>query len=159
MVKIGVVSDTHGVIHPRAFHYLEGTDMILHAGDIGSEEVLLELEALAPVTAVSGNTDVAPLAFECREREIIEIGGRIIYLAHRVMEGGRYLPYVLRDIGRVGPDVVVFGHTHRQHAEWMDGILFFNPGGAGHRRPGTKLGVGLLTIGEEGINHETFYLE
>jgi len=158
-MKIGVISDTHGYVHPLAFEHLEGSDLILHAGDIGKESVLADLESLAPVCAVTGNTDTFPLRGRLNATEIIAAAGIRIYLTHRFMEGRHIIPPVMDDIHRVKPDIVVFGHTHRQHAEHSEGIFFFNPGAAGHRRPGTQTGVGLLDIENRKINHKIFYLE
>ena len=158
-MKIGVISDTHGHIHPGAFDCLEGTDLILHAGDIGNETVLSDLETLAPVKAVSGNTDSFPLVGRLKETEIIAVAGLRIYLTHRFIEGGRTIPPVMKDVQKEKPDIVVFGHTHRQHTEQSNGIFFFNPGAAGHRRPGTRTGVGILDLENGKINHKIFYLE
>lgn len=158
-MKIGVISDTHGYIHPGAFEHLEGTDLILHAGDIGNENILSDLEALAPVTAVTGNTDSFPLTGRLNEREIIDAGGVRIYLTHRFIEGSHIIHSVMKDIQKESPDIVVFGHTHQQYADNSEGILFFNPGAAGHRRPGTRTGVGLLELGGARVDHKIFYLE
>ena len=158
-MKIGVISDTHGHIHPGAFDCLKGVDLILHAGDVGSDSVLVELETLAPVKAVSGNTDSFPLTSRLKEKEIITVAGIKLYLTHRFIERGLTLPPVMNDIHREKPDIVVFGHTHQQHAEQLDGIFFFNPGAVGYRRPGTRTGVGLLKLENGKISHKIFYLE
>lgn len=158
-MKIGVISDTHGHIHPGTFDHLKGTDLILHAGDVGKESVLAELESLAPVSAVTGNTDSFPLVGRLKEREIINIGDIKIYLTHRFIEGNHIISPVMDDIKREKPDIVVFGHTHQQYADHWDGIFFFNPGAAGHRRPGTRTGVGILDLESGKINHKIFYLE
>ncbi len=158
-MKIGVLSDTHGIIHPKVFDLFHGTDLILHAGDVGREEILTELESLAPVRAVAGNTDTHPVRGRCSDLELFEIEGQTVYLIHRVIEGGRYLPSVMERIRATGPDIVVFGHTHLTHAEEREGIFFFNPGPAGHRREGTRLAVGILEIDGEKTNHRFHYLE
>ena len=158
-MKIGVVSDTHGAIHPGVFDYLEGVEIILHAGDIGGEDILLELESIAPVKAVIGNTDTFPITERCKKREIIEIDGKSVYLTHRVIEGQYKIPHIMEDIKKLGPDVVVFGHTHNQHAETIDGILFYNPGSAGQERPGKRLAVGVLDLEKVRIKHDTYYLD
>lgn len=158
-MKIGVISDTHGTIQRAAFDYLHGCDLILHAGDIGGENILVELGSIAPVKAVSGNTDVFPITQMCKKVELIEEAGKKIYLVHRFMEGNFRASSVVNDINAQGPDIVVFGHTHRQHVFIEKDILYFNPGSAGLVRPGTRPGVGMLTIKGPEINHEIFYLE
>ncbi len=158
-MQVGIVSDTHGNIHPAVFDHLEGVDLILHAGDIGGEDILLELETIAPVKAVLGNTDSFPLSERCGMREIVEVAGRKIFLAHRVIEGGFEIPGVMNEIKEVSPDVVVFGHTHDQFADYVDGVLFFNPGSAGQRRPGKRLAVGILALKNGCIRHELHFLE
>jgi len=158
-MKIGVISDTHGYIHPGVFDRLEGAELILHAGDIGDESVLADLESMAPVCAVTGNTDTFPLRDRLKSTEIIAVAGIRIYLTHRFMEGRHIIPLVMEDIRRVRPDIVVFGHTHRQYAEHSDGIFFFNPGAAGYRRPGTQTAMGVLGLENGKINHKILYLE
>jgi len=158
-MKIAVVSDTHGTIHPDIYRHLDGVDLMLHAGDIGREDVISELKLFAPVVAVYGNTDTFPLVERYREKELIDVLGKKIYLTHRFIEGGRKIPHVVSDIDRLRPSMVVFGHTHRQHAESIDGILYFNPGSCGFRRPGTRTALGILTINNELINHEFIFLD
>ena len=159
-MQIGVVSDTHGSIHPEVFSCLKGSRLILHAGDIGGEDIITELETIAPVKAVTGNTDVFPITERFKHTEIIEISGKKVYLIHRYMEGGGYkVPSVVKDIEEKEPDIVVFGHTHMQHAQVSDGRLYFNPGSAGQRRPGKRLGAGIIKINESTIDHQIFYLD
>ena len=158
-MKIGVISDTHGSIKHAAFDFLNDVDLILHAGDIGNSDIITELEAFAPVTAVLGNTDGFPFTGRYSEREIIFIKGKKVYLTHAVINGNKQIPSVIRDIENNAPDIVIFGHTHRQHAFKKNGILFFNPGSAGPAREGTRPGVGVLTIEDAGMSHEIFYLD
>jgi len=162
-MKIGVISDTHGSINPAAFDFFNDVDLILHAGDIGNSDIITELEAFAPVTAVLGNTDGFPFTGRYPEREIIYIKGKKIYLTHAVINGNRQIPSVIKDIENNAPDIVIFGHTHRQHAFKKKGIFFFNPGSAGPVRAGTRPGVGILTIDDSieglGVEHEIFYLD
>ncbi len=157
-MKLGVVSDTHGTFHPELHRYLDGTDMVLHAGDIGSEHVVKRLETYAPVVAVYGNTDTFPIVNEYKERELIEVLNKKIYLTHRFIEGRVKVSHIVNDIDDVKPAIVVFGHTHKQYAEFEDGIFYFNPGSCGLRRPGTRTGLGIITITGELINHEFIYL-
>ena len=158
-MKIGVISDTHGIIQPSAFDYLDESDIILHAGDVGGENIIMELETIAPVKAVWGNTDVHPITTICKKVEIVEASGKKIYLIHRFMEGNYRIPSVCNDINSKKPDVVVFGHTHSQYEKLEEDTLYFNPGSAGHVRPGTKPAVGMLTINDSKISHEIFYLD
>jgi putative phosphoesterase len=158
-MKIGVISDTHGFINPAAFDYFKDVELILHAGDIGTPDIITDLEAFAPVTAVLGNTDGFAFAGRYPEREIIYIKGKQVYLTHAVINGNRQIPSVMEDISNHAPDIVIFGHTHMQHAYEKKGIFFFNPGSAGPVREGTRPGVGVLTIADTGLSHEIFYLD
>ena len=134
-MKIGVLSDTHGFIDPQIPELFSGVDHILHGGDIGQQTVILELEKIAPVTAVLGNTDTG---FEFKDTETIELGGRKFILRHILN------PLVPNEqlkafLAREQPDVVIFGHTHQQFCQEINHTLFLNPGYAGkpklaHRR-------------------------
>lgn len=129
-MKIGVISDTHGFLDPRIPQLFKDVDHILHGGDVGSPVVLLELENIAPVTAVLGNVDVGmPL----RLTEIVELGGRK-FLLHHIVEPRNLGHNLTEAIGRARPDVVVFGHTHKPFSETLNEILFFNPGYTGKQR-------------------------
>jgi uncharacterized protein len=129
-MKIGVISDTHGFLDPKIPKLFEGVDHILHGGDVGSPMVLLELENIAPVTAVLGNVDGGmPLKLT----EVIEFGGRKFLLQH-IVEPRRLGDQMTKTIGRARPDVVVFGHTHKPFSETIDNVLFLNPGYAGKQR-------------------------
>ncbi|MDT8317089.1 MAG: metallophosphoesterase family protein [bacterium] len=154
-----MISDTHGSINPAAFDYFKDVELILHAGDIGKPDIIRELELFAPVTAVLGNTDGFSFAGRYAESEIIYIKGKKVYLTHAVINGNRQIPYVMEEISNIAPDIVVFGHTHRQHAYEKKGIFFFNPGSAGPAREGTRPSVGLLTVGVAELSHEIFYLD
>ncbi|MDH3974532.1 MAG: metallophosphatase family protein [Deltaproteobacteria bacterium] len=158
-MKVGVISDTHGQIHPHVFDYFNEVELILHAGDVGNEGILSDLETLAPVKAVLGNTDSFPLTEKCREKEILILGDKKTYLTHKVIEFGRLLPSVMNDIDSINPDIVVFGHTHEQHVKVRGNTLFFNPGGGGQKRPGKKLAVGILEIRNGDIDHSIHYLD
>jgi len=128
--KIGVISDTHGLIRPEALAALEGVDAILHAGDIGGEHVLEALRAIAPVTFVRGNND------DSDGYEIVRanIGGRRILLTHI------FRPELLEE----QTDVIVYGHSHKPHNEVVDGVLLFNPGSAGPRRFKLPVAIGMI---------------
>jgi len=160
MLRIGVVSDNHGFIMPRVFTVLEGVDEILHAGDIGSPDVITSLEAIAPVRAVYGNIDTFPIVERYPETLAVEIGGIHICVVHefrglqdpRVQEALRTLDGKL--------DVIIYGHTHQASLERDNGIYLFNPGAAGKRRFSLKPAVGRITIQEDGrFTPEIVYLD
>jgi putative phosphoesterase len=143
MLRIGVISDTHGYLHPRAPAALRGVARILHAGDIGDEQVIAALEQIAPVTAVYGNVDAGTaLARRYPGRQMLELGGRRIVMTHI---GGE--PAALaRALPEPRPDVYIFGHTHMAVLDEVGGTLFLNPGAAGRPRFGGVVSVALLEI-------------
>ena len=152
-MKIGVISDTHGYLDPRVEKIFDGVDRILHAGDIGYAALILELEFIAPVTAVIGNND-AELTF--KETESILIAGKKIIVHHIVN------PYSLAEkienrIRRERPNLVVFGHTHKKFYDTVNGVLYFNPGYAGKPKFGAERSVAILEYDEgdkDGIRHK-----
>ena len=151
MLRIGVISDTHNYLDPRIPHLFAGVTHILHGGDIGLPAILLELEQIAPVTAVSGNTDDP--GFHYRLTEVVELASRK-FLMHHIVN-----PHALTDplkarIARERPDVVVFGHTHKPFSEIIGGTRFFNPGYAGKSRFGLERSVAILHCGQKGIRAE-----
>jgi len=149
-MKIGVISDTHGFLDPNVPKLFTGVDHVLHAGDVGPHSLLLELEAIAPVTAVLGNTDTW---LQLKLSESIELGGRR-FLVHHIVN-----PHALTDelkdrIATKKPDVVVFGHTHKPLCETIGGVLFFNPGYAGKQRFALERSVAILHCDKQGIRPE-----
>ena len=145
---IGVISDTHNFFDPKIPTLFRGVDHILHAGDIGLPKILFQLEEIAPVTAVAGNTDDA--AFHYSVAEVIELAGRKFLIQHIVYP--HHLEESLKaHIGRVKPDVVVFGHTHKPFNQVIDGILFFNPGYTGKSRFGMERTLAILHCDEKAI--------
>ena len=149
-MKIGVISDTHGWLDPKVFELFAGVSHILHAGDIGADAIIVELETIAPVTAVIGNTDSSPTV---RLTEAVTLAGRK-FLVHHIVD-----PYALKEelqlrVARERPDAVVFGHTHKAFCETIDGVLFFNPGSAGKPRFGRGRTVAILHCGEKEIRPE-----
>jgi putative phosphoesterase len=136
---LGVISDTHGLLRPEAVDVLRGSDMIIHAGDVGSSDVLRELETLAPVIAVRGNNDRDPWAEELPLTGSFDVGRASIYVIHDVKE-------LDLDPHAAGYSVVISGHSHRPLSEERDGVLFFNPGSAGPRRFRLPISVGHIII-------------
>ena len=124
---IGVISDTHGIIRPKAVQELKGSDRILHAGDIGSPDVLTTLQAIAPVVAVRGNTDSGRWTDGLRAVEIADISGLLFYILHDVSD-------IDLDPQAAGIHAVISGHSHRPIIAERNGILYLNPGSAGPRR-------------------------
>jgi len=141
MARIGLISDTHGLLRPEAAAFLRGSDFIVHAGDIGHAAVLDELAALAPLTAVRGNNDRAPWADSVRDTEVLEVGDVLIYVLHDLAE-------LDLDPAAAGFRVVVSGHSHRPEVEERDGVLYVNPGSSGPRR--FKLPVAVAELRVEG---------
>ena len=149
-MKIGVISDTHNHLDPKVHGLFMGVDQILHAGDIGSATIIYELEKIAPVTAVCGNTD-AGLPF--KETEVIELGTRK-FLIHHIVNPHSPGDCVKERIARAHPQVVVFGHTHRTFCETIGGVLYFNPGSAGKPKFGLGRTVAILHCDAPEIRHE-----
>jgi uncharacterized protein len=139
-MKIGVISDTHGFLDPKIPGLFAGVSHILHAGDIGPDSIIAELEAIAPVTAVLGNTDGSAVF---RLTETVALAGRKFLVQHIVDPYALKEPLRLR-LARERPDVVVFGHTHR--AVWMtvDGVGYLNPGYAGKPKSDAERSVAIL---------------
>jgi putative phosphoesterase len=127
MARLAVISDTHGLLRPEALPLLKGSDLILHAGDIGRPEILEELAAFGPVHAVRGNNDRGPWAEAVPELRSLQVEGVLIHLLHDIGE---------LDLQRLSPapQVVVTGHSHRPSIRERDGVLYLNPGSAGPRR-------------------------
>jgi putative phosphoesterase len=141
---VGVISDTHGLLRPEALDALRGADVIVHAGDIGSPDVLKALSSVAPVTAVRGNNDRGPWANELPETAVVEIGRVRLYVLHDVKE-------LALDPRARGFAAVVSGHSHRPNAEERDGVLIFNPGSAGPRRFRRPISIGRLDIARQRV--------
>ena|SRR5688572_5225041 len=138
-LRIGLISDTHGLVREEAAAALKGCSHILHAGDIDGPDVLDELRRLAPVTAVRGNNDRGEWARALPEYEVVEFGAVSVYLRHDEAE-------LDVDPKAAGFRVMMFGHSHRPKVEARDGILFVNPGSAGPRRFKLPVAVGELLI-------------
>lgn len=138
---IGVISDTHGLIRPEIENQLVGCDRILHAGDVGDRDVIARLEQIAPVVAVRGNMDYGTWSSALPVKEMLEIDGVFFYLLHDLYR-------LDLDPAAAGIHVVVSGHTHQAKLFRKQGVIYLNPGSAGHRR--SRYPVSMATIRIEG---------
>lgn len=136
-MKVGIISDTHSLMRPEALAALRGSERILHAGDIGSPDVLERLETIAKVTAIRGNNDTAAWAHHLPTTTRLELEGMTIHMLHDLKE-------VDFDPAAEQIDVVIAGHSHRPSIERREGVLFLNPGSAGPRR--FKLPISIATL-------------
>jgi putative phosphoesterase len=150
-MRIGVISDTHNFLDPKVAGLFAGVDHILHGGDVGMPRLLLELEAIAPVTAVLGNTDDASLRL--RLTESVELAGKK-FLVHHIVNPRALEESLKERIERDRVDVVVFGHSHKPFCERIDGTLFFNPGYAGNSRFGMERSVAILHCDQQKLRPE-----
>ncbi len=138
--KIGLISDTHGLLRKEALEALRGSDLILHAGDVGKPEILQELRNIAQVVAVRGNVDTEPWAQTLPETAVAEAGSALIYMLHDVNA-------LDLNPGASGFHIVVSGHSHKPGKTERDGVLYINPGSAGPRRFELPVTVALLRVG------------
>lgn len=137
-MRIGVLSDTHGLLRPSVLEVLSGCDHLLHAGDIGSREILRRLEDLAPVTAVAGNTDVEPDLASLPQMASGDFGGLRFHMVHRRED--------IPPTWSRASSLIVFGHSHRPELEWRGRCLWLNPGACGQRRFHLPLTVATIRI-------------
>ena len=151
-ISVGVISDTHGLLRPQAVEALRGSDLIVHAGDVGDAMVLEQLSAIAPTFAVRGNVDTSAWA---RSLPMID-----------VVEAGELQLYVLHDLASLDVDpvaagfaAVISGHTHRPGADLRDGVLFLNPGSAGPRRFTLPVTVARLEVAGARLSHQIVELQ
>ena len=142
--RIGIISDTHGLLRPEAVEALRGVEHILHAGDVGVLSILDSLRELAPVTAISGNIDVGGPCSHLPATEVITLRGQTFYMLHDRQA-------LDLDPAAAGFAAVISGHSHRPLIEWRKGVLYMNPGSAGPRRFSLPVSIGLLTIGADGL--------
>jgi putative phosphoesterase len=138
-MRVGLISDTHGLLRPEALAYLAGCDHIIHGGDIGNAAILEQLAALAPLSTVRGNNDTAPWASGLPETLLLRFEDVPVYVVHDV----KALP---TDPARTGARVVVSGHSHRPAVSERGGVLYVNPGSAGRRRFSLPIALGELLI-------------
>ena len=138
-MRVGLISDTHGLLRPEALDFLRGSDHIVHAGDITGPEILAPLAAIAPLTVVRGNNDRGPWARDLPETAVLRLGPVSIYVIHDLKE----LPL---DPAREGMRVVVSGHSHKPVCKERGDVLYINPGSAGRRRFTLPISVGELLV-------------
>ena len=144
---IGIISDTHGLVRPQVIEALTGAELIIHAGDIGSPDVLKTLEAIAPVVAVRGNNDQDPWAAKFPLTNAVEHHSYFFYVVHELDH---------LDVDPVASEfsAVIFGHSHRASAERRKGVLYLNPGSAGPRRFTLPISVARLYLTDTGLTPE-----
>lgn len=149
---VGVISDTHGLLRPEALDPLRGCELIIHAGDVGDFEILRQLEAIAPVSAVRGNVDYGALAESLPDDNVVTWHGKHLYVLHSIDD-------LSLDPQAAGFHAVIYGHTHKPDSTLKNGVLFFNPGSAGPRRFSLPVSVGRITLDGEQLRAETVTLE
>ena len=150
--QIGVISDTHGLLRPEAVEALKGSQLIIHAGDVGAPEILEALGRIAPVLAVRGNVDTAPWATTLPVTEVVETAGRHLYVLHQI-------EHLDLDPGAAGFAAVIFGHSHKPSAEVRGGVLYLNPGSAGPRRFTLPITLVRLRVSDSGLEPEFVSIE
>jgi uncharacterized protein len=157
LALIGIISDTHGRLDDEVFDLFAGVSNIIHAGDIGDEELIWKLEKLAPVIAVRGNIDSDLMCYPNERLAIIK--GRTFFIRHQFATVEKLSVAQQRLIEQRMPDVVVFGHSHKAYSATWRGTLLFNPGSAGPKRFNLPRTVGLLEIHQEGITSRIIELD
>jgi uncharacterized protein len=141
-MRIGVISDTHGLLRPEAQMALRGVDLIVHAGDVGNAEILTQLKTIAPVFAVRGNVDTEAWARELPETALVEAGDANLYVIHNL----RQLDLSPKS---AGIHAVISGHTHQAEQWERDGVLYLNPGSAGPRRFQLPVTAAVIDLSQE----------
>ena len=139
-MRIGLISDTHGVLHPKVMEVFANVEHIIHAGDIGGDDVVDALRRIAPVTFVRGNNDDA----EGYDVARVTLGGVRFLVTHILPRPSKPGKHVMQSLAKEKADVVVFGHSHLPHDEIVDGVHYFNPASAGPRRFDYPTSVGLF---------------
>lgn len=143
--RIGVLSDTHGLLRPEVVNALKGVDQIIHAGDMDTPEVLEALKKIAPATAVRGNMDRGGWTRNLQKTEVVAVGRHLLYVLHEIH--GMDL-----DPNAAGFSAVIFGHSHMHSLVRENGILYLNPGGAGYRRFNYPISIAILAVHEDRID-------
>ena len=150
--RIGVLSDTHGLLRPEVINALKGVDRIIHAGDLDTPEILKALATIAPVTAVKGNMDRGGWTRKLRKTEIVEAGKHLFYVLHEI--------HTL-DLDPEAAEfrAVIFGHSHMHSMAQKNGVLYLNPGGAGYRRFNYPISLAILSVYEDRIQPRIIELD
>lgn len=143
-MRIGIISDTHGLLRPEAIEHLTGADHIIHAGDIGAPEVIEGLRRIAPTTAIRGNIDAGEWAKDYPDTELVRLGSRTFYVLHKLKE-------INLDPTASGIDVIISGHSHRPKIETKNGVLYVNPGSAAPRRFKLPVALAILALSDRAI--------
>jgi hypothetical protein len=151
-LTVGVISDTHGLLRPQAVAALRGSDLIIHAGDVGNREVITTLSGIAPTFAVRGNIDRAAWAAELPMTKLVDVGERLFCVLHEISQ-------LDLDPATAGFAAVVFGHSHQPRIETRDGVLFLNPGSAGPRRFNLPIAVARVAVSGGQLRPEIVELE
>lgn len=151
MKRIGIISDTHGLLRPEALAALQGSDVILHAGDIGPQQIIDDLTTIAPVTAVHGNVDKGDMRLRYPHDQVLQVEAVELYMLH-------ILDDLSLDPAAAGFQVVVYGHSHKPDMEHRDGVLYLNPGSAGPRRFSLPVTVALMTVDGHSVDAEIVHL-
>jgi len=151
-IHVGVLSDTHGLLRPQVVENLLGVEMIIHAGDVGNEEILDTLKNIAPVTAVRGNTDWGIWTQGLRAKEAVEVGGILLYVLHNIDE-------LDLEPAAAGFSVVVYGHSHQPSLHYHRDVLYLNPGGAGQRRFDYPITIALLHVNGSAVEPQILELD
>lgn len=149
--RVGLISDTHGLLRPEAKAFLRGCSHIVHGGDICEPGILQELATIAPVTAVRGNNDRGAWAEPLRATELLQVGELLVYVVHD-------LAHLDIEPRAAGVRVVVFGHSHKPSIAERDGVLYVNPGSAGPRRFKLPVAIGELIITGQSVSARTVEL-
>jgi uncharacterized protein len=144
-LRVGLLSDTHGLFRPEARAFLMGCDYIIHGGDVGDVRILDELAVMAPLIAVKGNNDREPWGARLRETELIRVGNIFVYVIHDLSE-------LDIDPEAAGVRVVVSGHSHKPLIEEREGIMYVNPGSCGPRRFKLPISVGEIMVSGSAVN-------
>ena len=152
MKRIGVISDTHGLLRAEALEALQASDVIIHGGDIGKGDIIETLSDIAPVSAVHGNIDKGETRALYPHDAVVEIDGCYIYVLHIIDE-------LKIDPVAAGFQVVVYGHSHKPAIERKEGVLYVNPGSAGPRRFSLPVSVAMLTLDNGKIEAQIVELE
>lgn len=150
-IRIGIISDTHGLLRAEVVNVLSGVELIIHAGDIDTPEVLSGLKEIAPVVAVRGNMDRGGWANQLRTSDLVQIGGMNIYILHNLeqMDLDPYTDQI---------NIIINGHTHKPLIQEKNSLLYFNPGSAGYRHNSAPTTVGILAMSDSRLHPEIIKL-